>query len=157
MLAKELQLHLYFRCTRDTSPTSSSVKNRSIWPAVQEICWTTEPSWWRRCCWWIDHMPEKRWTNHVRIRPENYKVTVKSSDILTCLVSCRQMSTSQRDYWPCRVLPRSQRRCWRQTWPRRCTSYGRPGWSGRTLWGPGRNTNIFGSITMYLYYSHLPT
>lgn len=127
----------------DISPTSSSVKNRSIWPAAREICWTTGPSWWRRCCWWIAHKPVKRHAKHVRIGPE--------SEVLRYFGRVFSFSpVKSRDYRPCRALPRSQRHCWRQTWPRRCTSYGRPGWSGRTLWGPGRNTHVFGSITAHL-------
>lgn len=104
------------------TPTSSSGENRSIWPAALETCWTTEPSWWRRCCWWIGHTPENRQTDNVRITPETCSSYSDSPD-----------SSTVTDYRPCRVLPRSRRRCWRQTWPRRCTSYGRPGSSGRKL------------------------
>lgn len=110
------------------TPTSSSVENRSIWPAALETCWTTEPSWWRRCCWWIGRTPENRQTALESL--ERVSGSTLTAD-----------SSTATDYRPCRVLPRSRRRCWRQTWPRRCTSYGRPGSSGRKLWGPGRNTH----------------
>lgn len=55
-----LVTHTFAHAHTHSHTTSSSAKSRSIWPAAQETCWMTEPSWWRRCCWWIVHTPASR-------------------------------------------------------------------------------------------------